>query len=385
MGRTPERQSSGKIAVALMSDTVGLDAGTERQVVETAKRLDQNRFEVHVVCLEDSPQLRSVPAPSHTVVFPTKSVNSVEGLKQVRAFRRYADEHGIQIAHGYMNKTSLFAVLSSLGTDRIAITSRLNTGYWYTPALRKMFRLMNHRADGIMANSLEAKRIAVETEELDPERVKVVYQGVDMSKFSRGLGDPAAAEKLGVPPNARVVGIVANLRPVKDHALFLRAAKIVADEIDDVAFLLAGRGELYDDLRKLSAELDIGDRVFFTMGEGNMMDWLSRMSIGCLTSISEGFSNAIMEYMAAGMPVVAIDVGGNRDAVVEGETGFLVPERSPEAFANPIIRLLRDEPLRARMGDAGFVRCSELFEVKKTIGQLEDYYLSLLAAKKRSR
>ena len=85
MGRTPEPKppSSGKIAVALMSDTVGLDAGTERQVVETAKRLDKERFEVHVICLEDSPQLRGVPSPCQVAVFPTRSVNSSEGLKQV--------------------------------------------------------------------------------------------------------------------------------------------------------------------------------------------------------------------------------------------------------------------------------------------------------------
>jgi glycosyltransferase involved in cell wall biosynthesis len=384
MGRAPESkpQSSGKTAVALLSDTVGLDAGTERQVVETAKRLDKDRFDVHVVCLEDSPQLRSLSAPVHTAVFPTHSVNSAQGFKQVMAFRKYADRYRIQIAHGYMNKTSLFAVLSSLGTNRIAITSRLNTGYWYTPSLRTMFRMMNLRSDGIMANSLEAKRIALETERLDPNRVKVVYQGVDMTKFSRGLGDPSAAEKLGVPRNARVVGITANLRPVKDHPLFLRAAKLVANEVNDAAFLLVGRGELYEELRAQAAQLGIGDRVFFTQGEGSVMDYLSRMSIGCLTSISEGFSNAIMEYMAAGMPVVAIDVGGNRDAIIEGETGFLVPERSPEAFAKPIIRLLRDEPLRAKMGQAGFERCTENFEVQKTIGQLEAYYESLLAKEK---
>jgi glycosyltransferase involved in cell wall biosynthesis len=160
--------------------------------------------------------------------------------------------------------------------------------------------------------------------------------------------------------------------------LFLRSAKLVADQIPDAAFLLAGRGELYDDLRKLAADLGIGDRVFFTQGEGNMMDWLSRMSIGCLTSISEGFSNAIMECMAAGMPVVAIDVGGNRDAVVDGETGYLVPERSPEKFAEPVIKLLRNDELRASMGAKGFERCLQLFEVQKTIGQLEDYYRSLL-------
>ena len=381
MGRTPEAsaQSPDKIGVALLSDTVGLDAGTERQVVETAKRLDKNRFNVHVVCLEDSAQLRGVPPPARTAVFPTASVNSVEGLKQVLRFRRYADQHQLQILHGYMNKTSLFAVLSALGTDRIAITSRLNTGYWYTPALRTMFRMMNLRSDGIMANSLEAKRIAVETERLNPARVQVVYQGVDMSQFSRGLGDLTTSEKLGVPKSVPVVGIVANLRPVKDHGLFLRAAQIVAREVNDVAFLLVGRGELYDELRNQAVELGLGDRVFFTRGEGDVMDYLARMSIGCLTSLSEGFSNAIMEYMAAGIPVVAIDVGGNRDAVVDDETGFLVAERSPEAFAKPIIKLLRDDHLRARMGDAGFRRCTQLFEVQKTIGQLEAYYESLLA------
>jgi glycosyltransferase involved in cell wall biosynthesis len=181
-----------------------------------------------------------------------------------------------------------------------------------------------------------------------------------------------------------VVGIVANLRPVKDHRLFMRAAQLVAREVDDVAFLLAGRGELYDELRNYARELGIGDRVFFTQGEGNVMDWLAGMCVGCLTSISEGFSNAIMEYMAAGLPVVAIDVGGNRDAVVHGETGFLVPERTPEAFAQPLIELLRNEEMRAAMGAKGFERCRELFEVGKTIGQLEQLYEKLIADRTRA-
>ena len=364
-----------------MSDTVGLDAGTERQVVETAKRLHKDRFDVHVICLEDSPQMRSLEGVCNIAVFPTDSVNSWSGLVQMRRFRRYLHEHRIQIAHAYMNKTGLFAVLTSLGSDRIVITSRLNTGYWYTPRMKLLFRMMNLRTDAMMANSIEAKRIADETEGLAPDRVRVVYQGVDMTKFSRGLGDPRACDALGIPKTARVVGIVANLRPVKDHALFLRAAKIVADEIDDVAFLLAGRGELYQELCDLSSALGIRDRVFFTQGEGKIMDCLARMSIGCLTSISEGFSNAIMEYMAAGMPAVAIDVGGNRDAIVEGETGYLVKERSPEAFAKPLIDLLRNEDLRARMGDKGYERCVENFEVGKTIGQLEKFYESLVAAR----
>ena len=149
-----------RIRVCLLSDTVGLDAGTERQVVETARRLDKGRFEVHVICLEDSPQLRSLEGVCNIALFPTASVNSVSGLIQARRFRQYARQHRIQIVHAYMNKTGTFAVLTSLGSDRIVITSRLNTGYWYTPRLRIMFRLLNLRTDAIMANSLEAKRIA---------------------------------------------------------------------------------------------------------------------------------------------------------------------------------------------------------------------------------
>lgn len=374
-------QRGSRIRVCLLSDTVGLDAGTERQVVETAKRLDKDRFDVHVICLEDSPQLRSLEGICNIAVFPTDSVNSWSGLMQIRRFRHYLREHHIQIAHAYMNKTGLFAVLTSVGSDRIVITSRLNTGYWYTPRYKALFKLMNLRTNAMMANSIEAKRIADETEGLPPDRVRVVYQGVDMTKFSRGLGDPSACDRLGIPKKARVVGIVANLRPVKDHQLFLRAAKIVAGEFDDVAFLLAGRGELYQDLCNLSSELGIRDRVFFTQGEGRVMDCLARMSIGCLTSISEGFSNAIMEYMAAGVAAVAIDVGGNRDAIIDGETGCLVSERSPEAFAKPLIELLRNEELRASMGEKGFRRCVENFEVGKTIGQLEELYESLVRSR----
>jgi glycosyltransferase involved in cell wall biosynthesis len=365
------------IRVCLLCDTVGNDAGTERQVVETARRLDQNKFEVHVCCLETSPQLNGLKGHCQTAVFPTASVNSWSGIRQAARFRRYLDRHHIQIVHAYMNKTAMFAVLTSLASSRMVVTSRLNIGYWYTPALRTVFRLLNLRTNAVMANSQEAKRVAVAAERLDPDKVAVVYQGLDMTVFNLGLGDASVSERLGIPRSSRVIGIVANLRPVKDIPLFLRAARIVAQEFDDVVFLIAGHGEQHQELCQLACELGLQDRVFFTRGEGKIMDYLSRMCIGCLSSFSEGFSNAVMEYMAAGLPVVATDVGGNRDAIVDGKTGYLVRERTPEAFAKPLIHLLRNEDLRLQMGRAGLQRCTECFEVSKTIRQLEQFYNSL--------
>jgi glycosyltransferase involved in cell wall biosynthesis len=259
------------------------------------------------------------------------------------------------------------------------VTSRLNIGYWYTPGLKLQFRLLNLATDHIMANSHEAKRIAVDTEKIDENRISVVYQGVDMNVFRPGIGDPKTCEELGIAPELRVVGMVANLRPVKDVPLFLRAAAIVAQKFTDVAFLLVGSGELYDELKQLAQNLGIADRVFFTQGEGKVIDYLSRMSIGCLTSHSEGFSNAVMEYMATALPVVATAVGGNKEAIADGETGYLVYDRTPEAFAEPLLRLLENEPLRQQMGERGFQRCAENFEIGKTIRSLEDFYSSLVA------
>ena len=375
--------NGSRIGVALMSDTLGFDAGTERQVAETARRLDPAKFDVHVCCLEPSPQLDSLKSVCSTAIFPTAKFNSVQGIRQGLQMRQYFDRHGIQIVHAYMNKSAMFAVFSSVFSDRIVVTSRLNTGYWYTLGGKVKFNFLNLATSRVMANSEEAKRIAVSAELLlRPEMVDVVYQGVDMKTFCPGLGNPSVCDDLGIPRNARVVGIVANLRPVKDLPLFLRAAAIVAETFDDVVFLIVGKGELYQELLTLSHDLGLHGRVFFTQGKGKVMDYLSRMSVGCLTSISEGFSNSILEYMAAGLPVVATAVGGNLEAIVDGATGCLVHKRTPEAFAAPLIALLRDPETARAMGKRGFQRCTERFELGITIRSLEDFYHSLLAARK---
>lgn len=375
------RSPQSPTGVCLLCDTVGLDAGTERQVIETAKRLDRNSFDVHVCCLEPSPQLSALEGQCRTGVFPATSVNSWNGMRQALQLRRYLDLHHIRIVHAYMNKTAIFAVLSSMASDRIVITSRLNTGYWYTPAWRAFFHVLNLGTNRIMANSQQAKNVAVAAECIDARKVDVIYQGVDMSIYRKGLGDATVCEHLGIPASSRVVGIVANLRPVKDLPLFLRAARLVTPECNDVAFLLVGHGDEFEELQHLVQQLGLSARVFFTHGRGRVMDYLARMSIGCLTSQSEGFSNAILEYMAAGLPVVATDVGGNREAILDGETGYLVAEHTPEAFAKPVIQLLKNEDQRLRMGSKGFERCQEHFEINRTIVGLEQYYRSLLTTR----
>ncbi len=373
----PEMPDRAPLRVCLVLDSVKEDAGTERLVTALATRLDRGLFEPHVCCFEDSERLTSLSRHLRTVVFPVGRVYSPAGLRWIWRFRQYIQRNQIDVVHSFMKRADIFGVLAALYLRcPVVITSRLNTGYWYTPAYKRLFRILNHYTTQVVTNSAYAKKVVAAAEKLAPDKITVLYTGVDLARYSSSSGDLSVAAALGVPFDAQVVGVVANYRPVKDLALFLRSAQIVAAAAPRAAFLLVGKGELRPELEKLAVELGIRERVFFSDGRGSVPDYLARMSVACLSSLSEGLPNAILEYMAAGLPVVATDVGGNSELVADGVTGYLVRGRTPEAFAEPIIRLLRDEALRAAMGQKGLERARAEFDLSAAVRRLESFYIS---------
>ena len=166
---------------------------------------------------------------------------------------------------------------------------------------------------------------------------------------------------------------------LKDHATFLRAAKRVHDAVPDAAFVIAGEGELLEETRSLAAQLGLERDVFF-IGRCEKISELLSVSYACvLSSIAEGFSNSILEYMAAGRPVVATDVGGAREAIVEGETGYLVKAGDDEALALRLIDLLNDPDRASAMGERGREVVREKFSSEAQLSRAENLYDSLLS------
>lgn len=368
-----------KTAVLFCIDSVAERAGTEAYAVELLTRLDRAAFDLHLACLQDSPHLHQLSACCSTAVFPVGSVFRPNGLRQIRRLRRYIDEQAIDIVHTWMPKATVMGVLAAKGSRCPAVVSaRRNMGYWYTPFYLRLFRYLNRHTTRILANSERVREFTIQTEGIPPARVDVLYNGVDLDRYAPQRGDPRLAESLGIPPQARVVGVVANYRPVKRLDLFLRAAAIVSAAAPEAVFLLVGQGPLREGLAQLSRDLGIADKVFFSDGQGSVPDYLGRMSIGCLSSQSEGFSNAILEYMAAGLPVVATDAGGNAEAIQDRVNGYLVGTPDPQDFAAPILTLLRDEAGRAAMGRRALERCRQEFDLRDAVARQERYYLELL-------
>jgi glycosyltransferase involved in cell wall biosynthesis len=204
------------------------------------------------------------------------------------------------------------------------------------------------------------------------DKIVTIHNGLDLERLKpRQTGDDARA-LINLPRNGefQYVTIVANmLHRVKDHPTFLRAAKRVRQSVPTARFIIAGLGHLTDEMRALARDLGIADDVLFLGRCEHIAELLALSDVCVLSSTAEGFSNSIIEYMGAARPVVVTDVGGAREAVIEGETGYLVKAGDDAAMADRITGLLLD-PQRAReMGARGRQVVEERFSLDAQLGR----------------
>jgi glycosyltransferase involved in cell wall biosynthesis len=222
------------------------------------------------------------------------------------------------------------------------------------------------------ANCEAAREFAVNEEWIPTRRFTVIPNPLPRQRLQEGLRNLVSAESLGIRHGEQVVGIVAMLRPVKDHPTFLRAARSVLDRFPRTRFLVVGRQlpEYFDGLRSLAGELGIEEQISWVGSVENPVTVLPHCDVGVLSSSSEGLSNALIEYAGVGLPTVATQVGGNPEVVEHGRTGFLVPPGSPEPMAERICQLLSDGTLRKTIGENARRRAESRFSEQKV---LEEY------------
>ena len=368
--------------------------GSERQAVQLARLLaESKRHQLHIACLErrgvllDEALRMNLPLIPE---YPLTSFYDANAVRQLRRFAAYLREHRVEVVHTHDFYTNVFGMAAAtLARVPVRVASRRETGGMRTRAQKKVERSVYKLAHAIVANA-EAVRRGLVAEGVSDEKIVTVYNGLDLERLTaKSSGEPESALlQFNLPhgERRRFVTIVANLRhDVKDHPTFLRAARRVRAAVPDAAFVVAGEGELIDSLRSLAAELEIEHDVFFIGRCTAVAELLAASEVCVLSSRAEGFSNAILEYMAAARAVVATDVGGAREAIVEGETGFLVPAGDDEAMAERIIALLR-EPEKARlMGERGRLRVERKFSCAAQLENTLNLYERLLAIKQTER
>jgi L-malate glycosyltransferase len=358
--------------------------GSERQAVQLTRLLkDSGRYQVHIACLSQKGVLRSeLEAIGFRDIpeFPLNSFYDGNALKQVRSFAALLKELRIDVVHTHDFYTNIFGMAgSALARVPVRIASRRESGK-RAGHKRAVERGVYRLAHAVVANC-EVVRQQLIDEGVRAEKIVTIHNGLGNGCFSElDSSRETALASFGLPTDRplRFVTSVANLRAVKDYPTFLRSAVEVQRIIPNSAFLIAGEGNLLDSLRSLAQELGLKE-VFF-LGRCEAITKLLGLSEVCvLSSQSEGFSNSILEYMAAARPVVATDVGGAREAVINGESGYLVPAGDHEKMAARIVSLLA-EPEHARaMGKRGQLSAREKFSSEARLRKTETLYEQLLA------
>jgi glycosyltransferase involved in cell wall biosynthesis len=232
-------------------------------------------------------------------------------------------------------------------------------------------------SDAVIAVSEADRRRMVAEIGMPEERVVLIHNGID----GDGSGDGERVRReLGLPPGAPVLIQTATLRPQKAVEVMIAATAILRRTYPELRLLVAGQGDVAR-LQGVASAQGVGDGVLLLGPRFDVADLLAAASVGVLSSDFEGMPLAVLEYMAAGLPVVATAVGGVPEIVREGETGFLVARRDPAALAERVSRLLGDPALARDMGERGRRRQREAFSRQAMVGAVTTLYERLLGDK----
>lgn len=350
--------------------------GGERVVLRLADLLPRYGYRTSILTFSIHPECSATTsAPCPIYVLPLQRTYGLTALRAARDLRRFLLDQQIQIVQTFFESSDIWAgfVTKAMSHARL-IWSRRDMGILRDRKHRLAYRLMANFPDAVFAVSEQVRRYCIDVDGVDSSRAHTIYNGLD-------LADWEAPEKTAAPTAAPVITTVGNIRRVKGHDVFVRAAELIVRQFPGVSFTIAGDildADYFAELQTLVHTLNLTCCFRFVGGVTDLRQHLSAADIFVLPSRSEGFSNAIVEAMAMSLPVVATNVGGNAEAVEDGVSGFVVPSDDHAALSAAIIKLLAD-PYRAKaMGQAGKALVLSKFTTERMMQRTVAVYRDLL-------
>ncbi len=336
-----------------MIDILRPGGGTENQIDLLLRRLDRGRIEPFLCCLQP-PAAGAVP-PLPVEVLGLRRFLGPEGARALRRARRWIRGHELEVVLTFFRDAQRLGILAGRWAGVPVVASRRNLGYAENAAARLELRVLARSVKRFVANSEAAREDVIARTGISPRRVTVIYNAVDVERFRPppdGAARAAARRRAGLPPDGYLIGCVATLRPVKGHHDLLKAFARVRAAIPGARLALVGEGPEEGPLRDGASALGVGGAVHFLGRRDDVAGLLAGFDAGALASGSESFSNALVEYLAAGLPAAATRVGGNEEVLGYGMLGRLTPPGDPGALAAALIELGRSPELRAELGQA---------------------------------
>jgi len=353
----------------------GGPGGAETVLLNLVSNLDTSRFRSLVLL----PGGRWLPGQLQERKIPTviAKSNAWYDLHLPRAMAHWVRREGVDLIHSHLPDQNFYSCcVGRLTACKVIVTYHGTPGLFTNKGMRGAIKswLVRHAATAVVVVSDYLRRLFVEAG-FPAEKIVRIYNGVDLNRFARGAGGRLRGE-LGFPDNARLIGMVANLRPSKGYEYFVQAARQVTDSIPEARFVVVGEREegIARQLESLLRQWGLEDRFAFLGFRADVPEILADLDVFVLSSVSEGLSIATIEAMAAGKPVVVTRSGGPPEVVEDGRTGLLVPPADPQALASRICELLRNPGLAATLSRNARAEAESRFSLARMIREYESLY-----------
>lgn len=351
--------------------------GSERQLSVLATTLPPSRFEVHVGCLRPN-GLRAgelEAAGVRVVDFAVPSFHKPSAVSGAYRILDYVVRNQIQLVHTFDWPTNVFAVPIARTVPGLVVLSSQRAHRELSPGLpRHLLRVTDEVVDGIVVNSQFVRHHLVDEEKVPSSRIHVCYNGIDLEAFSPG----SRIRRAEFESASLVIGVVCALRPEKGLRTLVDAFARVSNVGTGLRLAIVGSGPSLSDLQSRSEELGITSQCTFIPATREVAALLRGIDVFVLPSLSEAFSNSLMEAMACGCCAVASDVGGNPELIAHGQTGLLFPPGDSEELARCLRLLIENHALRCRLAEAGLELIHRNFSQEDSARRMAEIYVQVL-------
>ena len=379
----PSFRHRRRINILFVIDQLCEAGGAELALLKTIDGLPKRQFASWLVTFKHAPEvegLNKLPCP--TYVLPIGRTYSFRAIRVARRIRNIIRSNAIDIVHTFHETSDIWGGLVAKASGcPILVSSRRDMGILRTKKHDVAYRVVNGLFDRVITVSDRVRKFCIEADGLNPKKVITLHNGIDVGTWDIKFDAAAYRHSIGLPATARIITTVGYIRKVKGIDVFIRAAADVCKQFPDAFFLVVGGitdKPHFEELVRLSKELGITERVRWLGKRNDIPSILKASDVLCLPSRSEGFSNALIEAMACGLPCVATDVGGNGEAITDGINGFVVQPEHPEAIATQVADLLRSPARAQQLGQAARTEVLSRFSLSSMIHKLSNIYTDLV-------
>ena len=364
--------------------------GTETQAVELALRIPEAGYDVTLGCLRArGPLLQRLQGTDVEVqeFYPKGGMDSPAGLYQLLRLSWFLRRKKFDVVHTHDLWSNLLGVPAArLAGVHAIVSSRRDLAHfdWYQGKRRGWLRRIQNLGGAVLANATPIRDALIAEDGFAPEKLRVIHNGVDIKRFQKSGSD--RDQMFPEAGNGKLIVLVGNMHTdVKGHPWLIAAAPAVVQQFPAARFVLVGDGEQRSRFEQQVASLGLQQNFLFLGRRADIPKILGCCDIAVLPSRAEGLPNAVLEYTAAGLPVIASRVGGNAELIDDGETGLLVPPEDSSALSSALLKLLRDPGLAQRIAQGGHESTVRNFSFERLVGEVDELYSDLLLLSGGSR